>query len=92
MKPTPGTAPIFSSAAPADELVALPAKLPAVEARATMPAGFRAGAISAGIKPSGRPDLGLVVVEKGPAAVAATFTSNAVVAAPGRGGRGRAVR
>ena len=84
MKPTPGTAPISSSAAPADELVALPAKLPAVEARATMPAGFRAGAISAGIKPSGRPDLGLVVVEKGPAAVAATFTSNAVVAAPVR--------
>jgi glutamate N-acetyltransferase/amino-acid N-acetyltransferase len=82
MKPTPGTAPISSSAAPADELVALPAKLPAVEARATMPAGFRAGAISAGIKPSGRPDLGLVVVEKGPAAVAATFTSNVVVAAP----------
>jgi glutamate N-acetyltransferase / amino-acid N-acetyltransferase len=82
MKPVSGAVPISSSAAPADELVALATKLPMVEARASIPAGFRAGAIAAGIKPSGRPDLGLVAVEKGPAAVAAVFTSNAVVAAP----------
>jgi glutamate N-acetyltransferase/amino-acid N-acetyltransferase len=82
MKPVPGADPISFSVSLADELVALPSLLPAVEARASMPAGFRAGAIAAGIKPSGRPDLGLVAVETGPAAVAAVFTTNAVVAAP----------
>ena len=47
-----------------------------------MPAGFRAGGVSAGIKPSGRPDLALVATLLGPAAAAAVFTRNAVVAAP----------
>jgi len=65
-----------------DALAALPTRLPPAEARAAMPAGFRAGAIAAGIKPSGRPDLGLIAVEGAPAAVAAVFTSNAVAAAP----------
>ncbi|TNU77214.1 bifunctional glutamate N-acetyltransferase/amino-acid acetyltransferase ArgJ [Miniimonas arenae] len=48
----------------------------------TAPAGFRAAGVTAGLKPSGRPDLALVVND-GPLAVAAgVFTSNRVVAAP----------
>ena len=65
-----------------DELAALPNPLPPVEERASMPAGFRAGGVSAGIKPSGRPDLALVATLLGPAAAAAVFTRNTVVAAP----------
>jgi glutamate N-acetyltransferase/amino-acid N-acetyltransferase len=72
-----------------------------VEERAALPAGFRAGGLAAGIKASGRPDLGLVVV-KGhePASAAAVFTANLVQAAPVRlsrehlartGGRARAM-
>jgi glutamate N-acetyltransferase/amino-acid N-acetyltransferase len=40
--------------------------------------------VAAGIKASGAPDLALVVVEDGPAAVAATFTTNRLPAAPVR--------
>ncbi len=58
--------------------------LPAVERRAVMPAGFRATGLVAGIKASGRPDLGLVVATGGPAAAAAVFTPNAFAAAPVR--------
>ncbi|WP_454300640.1 bifunctional glutamate N-acetyltransferase/amino-acid acetyltransferase ArgJ [Salana multivorans] len=48
----------------------------------TAPAGFRAAGVTAGLKPSGRSDLALVVND-GPLAVAAgVFTSNRVVAAP----------
>ncbi|NMM17320.1 MAG: bifunctional glutamate N-acetyltransferase/amino-acid acetyltransferase ArgJ [Cellulomonas sp.] len=48
----------------------------------TSPAGFRAAGVTAGLKPSGRPDLALVVND-GPLQVAAgVFTSNRVVAAP----------
>jgi glutamate N-acetyltransferase/amino-acid N-acetyltransferase len=60
----------------------LPDRLPLVEQRAVMPRGFRAGALAAGIKPSGRPDLGVIAVTGESAAVAATFTRNQVVAAP----------
>ena len=63
------------------------ASLPAVERRAVMPAGFRAGALAAGIKPSGRPDLALIATNDGPAAVAAVFTPNAFAAAPVRQSR-----
>jgi glutamate N-acetyltransferase / amino-acid N-acetyltransferase len=66
---------------PAD-LPPLPYRLPAVEQRAAMPGGFRAGALAAGIKPSGRPDLGVIATTGDSAAVAATFTRNQVVAAP----------
>ena len=45
-----------------------------------MPLGFRAGALAAGIKPSGRPDLGVIAVTGESASVAATFTRNQVVA------------
>lgn len=48
----------------------------------TVPAGFRAGALTAGIKSSGNPDMGLVVND-GPDHVAAgVFTRNRVVASP----------
>jgi glutamate N-acetyltransferase/amino-acid N-acetyltransferase len=56
--------------------------LPVVELRAALPRGFRAGAVAAGIKASGRPDLAIVVVDGEPAAVAGTFTTNRVPAAP----------
>jgi glutamate N-acetyltransferase / amino-acid N-acetyltransferase len=58
--------------------------LPAVERRAVLPAGFRAGGLAAGIKASGRPDMALVVTTGGPAAAAAVFTPNAFAAAPVR--------
>lgn len=61
--------------------------LPPVERRAALPAGFRAGGHTAGIKASGRPDLLLVVAEPGPAAAAAVFTPNAFAAAPVRRSR-----
>ena len=37
------------------------ADLPVVDERAELPGGFLAGGLSAGIKPSGRPDLGVIV-------------------------------
>jgi glutamate N-acetyltransferase/amino-acid N-acetyltransferase len=55
---------------------------PTVERRAAMPGGFRANGLVAGIKASGRPDLGLLVATDGPAAAAAVFTPNAFAAAP----------
>ena len=55
--------------------------LPVVERRAVLPGGFRAGGATAGIKVSGRPDLGLVVAPDG-ASAAAVFTPNAFAAAP----------
>ena len=45
--------------------------------------GFRSGAIRAGIKPSGAPDLGMIACDK-PASAAAVFTRNRVAAAPVR--------
>ena len=48
----------------------------------TLPAGFLAAGVTAGLKASGRPDIA-VVVNTGPSmAAAAVFTSNRVVAAP----------
>jgi glutamate N-acetyltransferase/amino-acid N-acetyltransferase len=55
--------------------------LPDVERRAALPRGFRAGGATAGIKASGRPDLGLIVAPEG-ASAAAVFTPNAFAAAP----------
>ena len=46
-----------------------------------LPSGFRAGGTTAGIKASGRPDLGLIVAPEG-ASAAAVFTPNAFAAAP----------
>jgi glutamate N-acetyltransferase / amino-acid N-acetyltransferase len=63
----------------------------------TSPLGFRAAGIAAGIKSSGKPDLGLIVSDR-PATVAATFTTNQVKAAPVKldmqhikGGKARAI-
>ncbi|HJX67631.1 MAG TPA: bifunctional ornithine acetyltransferase/N-acetylglutamate synthase, partial [Candidatus Limnocylindrales bacterium] len=65
-----------------DMLAPLTNPLPPVEERAVMPSGFRAAGLACGIKPSGRPDLALVATLDGPAAAAAVFTRNAIVAAP----------
>ena len=63
----------------------------------TAPAGFRASGVVAGLKESGRPDLGLLVADGG-ASAAGLFTTNAFPAAPVTvsqrnllGGRARAV-
>lgn len=47
----------------------------------TFPRGFRAAGVTAGLKPSGRPDLALLVAD-GPCAAAGLFTTNAFAAAP----------
>ena len=47
----------------------------------TYPLGFRAAGMSAGLKPSGRPDLALLVGDPG-TTVAGLFTTNLVAAAP----------
>ena len=47
----------------------------------TYPRGFRAAGISAGLKPSGSPDLGLLLGDAGSTATG-LFTTNAAVAAP----------
>jgi glutamate N-acetyltransferase/amino-acid N-acetyltransferase len=54
----------------------------------TYPAGFAAAGLSAGLKRSGKPDLGLLVGEQGTAA-AGVFTTNRVQAAPVRLSRSR---
>ena len=48
----------------------------------TTPAGFLAGATTAGIKPSGKPDMALVVNQGPRFDAAAVFTRNRVVASP----------
>ncbi|MFV2062530.1 MAG: bifunctional ornithine acetyltransferase/N-acetylglutamate synthase [Chloroflexota bacterium] len=63
-------------------LEAIPSDLPDVEAAARLPRGFRVAGTHAGIKASGDKDLGLVLVEGDPAAVATTFTTNRLPAAP----------
>lgn len=65
-------------------LAPVPSSLPPVERVARLPAGFKAGGLTAGIKASGRPDLALIVVTQGPAAAAAVFTPNRFAAAPVR--------
>jgi glutamate N-acetyltransferase/amino-acid N-acetyltransferase len=57
----------------------------------TYPLGFRAAGVTAGLKPSGEPDLGLLVGDAGTTA-AALFTTNAVAAAPIEVGRDRLAR
>ncbi|MGH2631400.1 MAG: bifunctional ornithine acetyltransferase/N-acetylglutamate synthase, partial [Actinomycetota bacterium] len=54
----------------------------------TYPLGFRAAGVTAGFKPSGLPDLGLLVGDLGTTS-AALFTTNAVAAAPVEVGRAR---
>jgi glutamate N-acetyltransferase/amino-acid N-acetyltransferase len=47
-----------------------------------LPTGFRAAGVTAGLKPSGNPDLALVLNDGPDHYAAAVFTSNRVVAAP----------
>ena len=54
----------------------------------TYPRGFLAAAVAAGLKPSGRLDLGLLVAEPG-ASMAGLFTTNHLAAAPVIVGRAR---
>ncbi|HEX9122886.1 MAG TPA: bifunctional glutamate N-acetyltransferase/amino-acid acetyltransferase ArgJ [Actinomycetota bacterium] len=54
----------------------------------TFPRGFRASGVTAGMKPSGRPDLALLVGE-GECAAAGLFTTNVFAAAPVRLSRSR---
>ncbi|HEY7937959.1 MAG TPA: bifunctional ornithine acetyltransferase/N-acetylglutamate synthase [Candidatus Limnocylindrales bacterium] len=65
-----------------DALVAIAADLPSVDRLAVLPGGFAAGAMAAGIKASGRPDLGVIRTTHGPAAAAAVFTQHPFAAAP----------
>ena len=51
------------------------------DAHLLSPRGFRAAGVAAGIKASGKPDVGLLVADV-PATAAAVFTTNTVVAAP----------
>jgi glutamate N-acetyltransferase / amino-acid N-acetyltransferase len=48
----------------------------------TLPKGFRAAGVTAGLKPSGRPDVALVVNDGPGLAAAGVFTRNKVQAAP----------
>jgi glutamate N-acetyltransferase / amino-acid N-acetyltransferase len=64
----------------------------------TAPLGFRAAGVTAGLKPSGQPDVAVVLNDGPSRSAAAVFTSNRVQAAPVtwtrqvvRGGRVRAV-
>lgn len=57
----------------------------------TFARGFRASGVTAGMKPSGRPDLGLLVADEIRSA-AGLFTTNAFAAAPVRLSRGRLAR
>jgi len=47
----------------------------------TLPKGFRAAGTTCGIKPSGRPDMALIVADR-PCAAAAVFTKNRLPGAP----------
>ena len=60
---------------------------PALLPESTVPLGFQFAAVTAGIKPSGRPDLACAVAPPGTTA-AAMFTGNLVVAAPVTVGQG----
>jgi glutamate N-acetyltransferase / amino-acid N-acetyltransferase len=55
------------------------AGLTPIEGGITAPAGFRAGGVVSGVKPSGRPDLALLVADE-PATVAVRTTTNRVKA------------
>ncbi len=80
--PITGSPDAPAAASDADLLAALPSDLPVDERRAVLPAGFAAGATTAGIKASGRPDLAVIRVTGAPASAAAVFTTNQVAAAP----------
>ncbi len=47
-----------------------------------LPAGFRAAGVAAGLKPSGKPDVAVLVSDEPATVSAARFTTNALVGAP----------
>ena len=53
-----------------------------LEPTAGLPAGFRAAGVTCGIKPSGNPDLGIVICDSDRPVSAARFTATATPAAP----------
>jgi glutamate N-acetyltransferase/amino-acid N-acetyltransferase len=59
-----------------------PAHVTELPLDAGLPAGFRAAGVAAGIKPSGRPDVGLLVCDSDEGTSAARFTSSSTAAAP----------
>jgi glutamate N-acetyltransferase/amino-acid N-acetyltransferase len=59
-----------------------PAHVRELEADAGLPAGFRAAGVAAGIKPSGKPDVGLLVCDSEAPVSAARFTASGTAAAP----------
>ncbi len=62
--------------------VSRPEQVTECEERAALPAGFRAAGVAAGIKPSGRPDVALLVCEEPHASSAARFTRSGTRSAP----------
>jgi glutamate N-acetyltransferase/amino-acid N-acetyltransferase len=61
-----------------------PAHVRELQATAGLPAGFRAAGVACGIKPSGNPDVGLLICDTAPplSSSAARFTTTAAPAAP----------
>ena len=72
-----GAAPFFGS-----RWVPAPAHVHELGLDAGLPLGFRAAGVAAGIKPSGRPDVGLLVCDGENPVSAARFTSSGTPAAP----------
>jgi glutamate N-acetyltransferase/amino-acid N-acetyltransferase len=62
--------------------VRAPAHVRELGGGAGLPAGFRAAGVAAGVKPSGRPDVGLLVCDTPEPVSAARFTSSGTPAAP----------
>ena len=62
--------------------VQAPAHVRELEPDAGLPAGFRAAGVACGIKPSGNPDLGLLICDAEHPVSAARFTASSTAAAP----------
>jgi glutamate N-acetyltransferase/amino-acid N-acetyltransferase len=62
--------------------VPAPAHVRELGLRAGLPGGFRAAGVAAGLKPSGSPDVGLLVCDAEAPVSAARFTTSAAPAAP----------
>jgi glutamate N-acetyltransferase / amino-acid N-acetyltransferase len=62
--------------------VPVPAHVRELDASSGLPAGFRAAGAASGIKPSGRPDVGLLVCDAEAPVSAARFTATGTPAAP----------
>jgi glutamate N-acetyltransferase/amino-acid N-acetyltransferase len=62
--------------------VSRPSHVSELAPEAGLPAGFRAAGVAAGLKPSGRPDVGLLVCDAEHPVSAARFTASGAAAAP----------